>query len=380
MCAIQRPMRIEFEPAPRPSQVTDLDWKDWRWQMRKRLHRAEDFSRLFALTASEELGLNEANRAFKVQATPYYAALAEPGNSHDPIRRMMIPIVEELAPGRQSMADPLAEGKHSPVSRIVHRYPDRVLFLVTDVCSVYCRYCLRKHFTGQDEAFPTQSEYERAIDYIKSQPGIREVILSGGDPLTLGDERIEEILKDLTKISHVDLVRIGTRMPVVNPMRITEELVARLKKYHPIFIMTHFNHSREVTFEAAEALLKLVNNGFPVLNQMVLLRGINDTAEAVEQLSRRLLRLRVKPYYMHQCDPSLGTDHFRTSIEQSLKIQKELWGKLSGLALPQLSVDLPGGGGKVGLVPDFLIKKTDSEWHFRGWDGVESVYVEPDRI
>ncbi len=377
MCVIHTPMRIEFEPAPRPQDISPQDWMDWRWQVRNRLKRFEDFSMHFALTESEIGGLREANQAFKVQATPYYASLAEPGNIHDPIRRMMIPLAEELSDGKQAMSDPLAERKYSPAPRIVHRYPDRVLFLVTDTCSVYCRYCLRKHFTGHDEAFPVRTEYQAALDYIKNQSGIREVILSGGDPLTLGDERIEEILKDLSQIPHLDLIRIGTRMPVVNPMRITNELVSRLKIYHPIFIMTHFNHAKEVTYEAAKALLRLVDNGFPVLNQMVLLRGINDSAEAVEQLSRRLLRLRVKPYYMHQCDPSLGTDHFRTSIRQSLKIQRELWGKISGLALPQLSVDLPGGGGKVGLVPDFLIEKTDSHWRFRGWDGVESTYIEP---
>jgi lysine 2,3-aminomutase len=295
----------------------------------------------------------------------------------DPIRRILMPSALELTPGLQSMLDPLGETKNNPVSRIIHRYSDRVLFLVTDICSVYCRYCTRKHFTGQDQAFIKANEYERALEYIKSHTGIREVILSGGDPLTLSDAQIERVLSDLRSIEHVEIIRVGTRMPVVCPMRVTPELAKILRRYAPVFLMTHFNHPREITLEAKQALENLVDNGVPVMNQMVLLNGVNNHPAIVQALSRRLLYLRVKPYYMFQCDPSEGTDHLRTSVEDSLSIQRELWGHLSGLAMPNLALDIPDGGGKVGLVPDFEVSRSLEVRRYRGWDGVVAEYRNP---
>lgn len=370
-------MRLEFKPAPKPDHILEENWRDWRWQLKCQLENEADFSSYFDLIDSEREALASSNRLFKVQSTPYYAAISRRSVSQDPIRRMILPTTAELSGQGQQMPDPLGERKHSPRERIIHRYPDRVLFLVTDSCSVYCRYCLRKHFTGQEEAFVKARDYENALTYIRANKGIREVILSGGDPLTLSDSKLLKIVSDLRAIDHIEIIRLGTRMPVVCPMRITPELVAALKAFHPVYVMTHFNHPRELTLEAAEALTLLVDNGFPVFNQMVLLRGINNHAAVVAALSRRLMKLRVKPYYMFQCDPSEGTDHFRTSIEESMAIQRELWGKMSGLAVPNLSLDIPGGGGKVALVPDFTLSKSEEQWTFRGWDGVEAEYKNP---
>ncbi len=290
-----------------------------------------------------------------------------------------MPTLAELTPGLQSMKDPLGEKKNNPVPRLIHRYPDRVLFLVTDICSVYCRYCTRKHFTGEEKAFIKKDEYAQALKYIESHPGIREVILSGGDPLTVSDSQLLRVLHDLRKIEHVEIIRIGTRMPVVCPMRISADLAKEIRRYKPVVLMTHFNHPRELTAEAAEAVECLVDHGVPVFNQMVLLNGVNNHPTIVQALSRRLLFLRAKPYYMFQCDPSEGTDHLRTSIEDSEEIQKELWGSLSGLALPHLSVDIPNGGGKTGLTPDFEMEREGQSRRYRGWDGVEAWYHGPRR-
>ncbi|MGE0761689.1 MAG: KamA family radical SAM protein [Bdellovibrionales bacterium] len=370
-------MKLQFKPTEPPPGVALSDWQSWQWQLGNRLSATDEFVRYFQLSENERLAFSGAERLFKVQATPYYASLASRENVNDPIRRMILPLTEELSARGQQVSDPLGEKRHSPVKRLVHRYPDRVLFLVTDTCSVYCRYCLRKYFTGQDEAFVSSHEYQAALAYIREQKGIREVILSGGDPLTLSDSRLLKVISDLRAIEHVELIRIGTRMPVVCPMRITPELVQALKGHHPVYMMVHFNHPRELTAEAATALTLLVDNGFPVFNQMVLLRGVNNHAAIVQALSRRLLRLRIKPYYMFQCDPSEGTDHFRISIEESLEIQRELWGRMSGLAMPNLSLDIPGGGGKVGLTPDFIVEKSAQKWRFQGWDGFSADYLNP---
>ncbi len=355
----------------------DKNWRDWKWQWKNSLKSEADFSRYFDLTDSERQAFQQTAHLFKFQTTPYYASLADGKNPEDPIRKMIVPTIKETNQGRQSQWDPLGEGNHSPVSRIIHRYPDRVLFLITDMCGVYCRYCTRKHFTGNDQAFPKSKEYSEAIHYIKSNRAIREVILSGGDPLSLSDDRLLKVMEDISAISHVELVRIGTRMPVVNPLRITEELVNMLRQFHPVYIMVHFNHPKELTAEAGEALTRLANSGFPVMNQMVLLNGINNHEAIVQALSRRLLKLRVQPYYMFQVDPSRGTDHLRTSVMDSRKIQRELWGRVSGLMMPNLSLDIPGGGGKVGFAPDYILFESDEKIKFRGWDGIEEEYVNP---
>jgi len=366
-------MKFHFaktEPFPG---VANADWNSWAWQFKHGLVSLEDFARHFDLRPDERLAFQD-KPSFQIRSTPYYAALAARSEA---VRRMIVPTAQELADGGQQVSDPLGERKHSPRERLIHRYPDRVLFLVTDQCSLYCRYCLRKHFTGQDQAFVGSKDYEAALSYLSGAHGVREVILSGGDPLTLGDSRLERVLHDLRAIEHIEIIRVGTRMPVVCPMRVTDETVKLLQKYKPVYLMTHFNHPRELSYEAAEVIERLVDQGVPVFNQMVLLNGVNNHPALVQALSRRLVYLRAKPYYMFQCDPSPGSEHFRTSVEESLEIQRELWGRLSGLAMPNLSLDIPGGGGKVGLVPNFETSVAEGERHYRGWDGQEGVYQEP---
>lgn len=369
-------VKLKFSSTTIPDGITVTQWQNWTWQLQNASRSRAQFESRFPLTPSEVRGFEEGRELFQVRATPYYLGLLRE-NPDDPIRRMIFPQAQELETGAQSEADPLGEKRNSPVPRILHRYPDRALFLITDLCSVYCRYCTRKHFTGQDQAMAKPDEYASALDYIRARPGIREVILSGGDPLTLGDRHLERVLKDLRDIEHIEIIRIGTRMPVVCPMRVTPELVALLRTARPVYVMTHFNHPRELTEEAAQALERLVDAGIPVMNQMVLLNGVNNHAAIVQALSRRLLYLRVKPYYMFQCDPSPGTDHLRTSVEESLRIQRELWGTLSGLAMPTLSLDIPNGGGKTTLAPDFLVENTSGKRVYQGWDGVRGEYVNP---
>ena len=370
-------MTFQFPQIEPPPEVSGDNWNNWKWQMRQSLSDLSHFETYFKLTEGEKKGFVGCDNLFQVRVTPYYALLADRENPLDPIRRIFMPVEQELKPGVQEQLDPLGERKNSPTKRIIHRYPDRVLFLVTDVCGIYCRYCTRKHFTGQNQALVKNEEYREAIEYIKSRREVREVILSGGDPLTLGSNPLESILSDLRNIEHIEVIRLGTRMPVVNPMRVDTELVKMLRKYKPVFLMTHFNHPKELTNIAARSLELFVDHGIPVFNQMVLLNGVNNHHLIVQALSRRLLYLRVKPYYMFHCDPSQGTDHLRTPIDESLKIQRELWGKLSGLAMPNLSLDIPDGGGKVGFVPDFTKSRSEKSWDFCGWDGVESTYINP---
>lgn len=370
-------MAMQFQQVMPPHGVSEVDFASWTWQAKHSLKTLDDFEQYFTLSPEERLGFEGLGSLFQVRVTPYYAQLATGHCEEDPIRKILMPHQKELLQGQQQMLDPLGERRHSGARRIIHRYPDRVLFLVTDFCSVYCRYCTRKHFTGQDQVFPKRDEYDEALTYIRSHPGVREVILSGGDPLSLSEGRLVQVLSDLRSIEHVEIIRLGTRFPVVAPMRITESLVQALKPFQPIFIMTHFNHPREITQQAAAAVVQFVDNGFPVMNQMVLLNGVNNHPAHVQALSRRLLYLRVKPYYMFQCDPSEGTDHLRTTVDHSLEIQRQLWGRLSGLAMPSLSLDIPDGGGKVGLVPDFLIEQQPGRRIYKGWDGQAGEYIDP---
>lgn len=351
---------MEFQfPSIKPSKnIPSIQWKNWKWQLKN----------LFQF--------NFPDRFFTTGTTPYYLKLIEE-NKNSNLKKIIRPSKKEKVPGFQQMSDPLGEKKHSPVPRIVHRYPDRVLFLVTDSCGVYCRYCTRKHFTGKKQSLIRKKDRLSALKYIQENKGIREVILSGGDPLTLSDNRLKEILQDIRQIKHIEIIRIASRMPVVCPMRITTQLVKIIKKFHPVFLMTHFNHPQELTKESAQALTRAVNSGIPLFNQSVLLNGVNNHPALIQALSRRLLFLRVKPYYMFQCDPSEGTDHLRTTVKNSQWVQKELWGRLSGLALPSLSLDIPGGGGKVGLIPDFLQAQRGNHLIYSGWDGITNSYINP---
>lgn len=368
---------FEFKKSQFPEGISDQQWNDWHWQMRSSLKNLSDFQKYFQLTDNELAAFEGIDETFNVRVTPYYATLADQRFEDDPLRKILMPHRLEKVTGLQQMLDPLGEKKNNPTARVIHRYSDRCLLLITDVCSVYCRFCTRKHFTGQEQAFLKQDELESSIQYIKNHPGIREVILSGGDPLTVSDEQLDRVLTRLREIPSVEIIRIGTRMPVVCPQRITPELVRILRKHKPVFVMTHFNHPRELTYEAAEGLERFVDNGVPVFNQMVMLNGVNNHETIVQALSRRLLYLRVKPYYMFQCDPSEGTDHLRNSVEDSLEIQSRLWGHLSGLAMPHYSIDIPNGGGKAYKVPNFEISKNENIRTFKGWDGVQEDYVSP---
>ena len=351
-------MKFHFKSVGRPESASE--WQDWRWQVKNLFNPFPE----------------KPPSNFLSGATPYYLRLIQQ-NPHTNLKHIIQPQKKELEKGLQQLKDPLGEKAHSPAPRIIHRYPDRALFLVTDSCGVYCRYCTRKHFTGKKRAFIKKADYDQALSYIKNNRGIREVILSGGDPLTLSDNRLQRILSDLRGIGHIEILRIASRMPVVCPMRLTDSLIKILQKFNPVFLLTHFNHPAEVSLEAAQALTRTANRGILMFNQTVLLNGINNHSVLIQALSRRLLYLRVKPYYMFQCDPSEGTDHLRTSVETSRRIQNELWGRLSGLALPNLSLDIPGGGGKAGIVPDFLKKKSGGKWICQGWDGIRESYINP---
>lgn len=378
-----------------PSHVTASidEWMDPAWQMRNSLKSKKDFEKYFSLSSEELQAFDSSDSIFNIRTTPYYASLAVTINQsgliaedeplklsiNNPIRRILMPHRDELKFKNQQMLDPLGEKQNQKTKRLIHRYSDRVLFLITDFCSVYCRYCTRKHFTGNEQAFAKTQEYIESLNYIKNHTGIREVILSGGDPLTLSDSILEKVLSDLRSIEHIEIIRIGSRMPVVCPQRMTESLAKLLRKYKPVYLMTHFNHPDEITELAAERLELMVDHGIPTFNQMVLLNGINNHEVIIQALSRRLLYLRVKPYYMFQCDPSLGTDHLRTSLDDSLEIQKKLWGHLSGLAMPNLSLDIPNGGGKAYYVPNFETTRIENSIHFKGWDGVLGEYVNPSK-
>ena len=368
-------MKLCFPLTPIPSYVSKEDWLNWKWQIRHSIETPEDFAHHFSLNQEQKTAFRNTSH-FAVQSTPYYVALAQ---AHPPLQKIILPDIQEGQKGRQALKDPLGEENHSPVKHIIHRYPDRVVFLITDICPIYCRYCTRKRFTAQEKKIIPQQEYQKALNYIKSNSGIREVILSGGDPLTLTDSLLEKVLKDLRALESVEIIRIGSRMPAVCPMRVTSSLVQMIRKYQPVFIMSHFNHPAEVSQESAQALSLLSDHGIPVYNQMVLIRGLNNHPAMVQALSRRLLFLRARPYYMFQCDPSLGTDHLRTSVKNSKWIQKELWGVLSGLAMPKLAVDLPGGGGKVELSPKSWIGQEGASPIFQGWDGKKAIYKEPEQ-
>ncbi len=369
----------QFKPVEIPLGVTAEQWYDWKWQMKNAFKTQADFETHFNLIDSEKKAFAHGTALFKTQTTPYYAHLMDRDNPDCPIRQMVMPREEELEEGAQQMLDPLGENKsqNRATDRLIHRYTDRALFLVTDLCGVYCRYCTRKHFTATDQVLATSEQLSQAVAYVKKNPQIKEIILSGGDPLTISNAKLAQVIEEFYKIESIELIRIGSRMPVVSPMRIDDELIQIFKSYKPIYMMTHFNHPREITQDSALALEKLVDNGIPVFNQLVLLNGINNHPDVIYALSRKLLSLRVKPYYMFQVDPSLGTDHLRTSIEDSLDIQKQLWGHTSGLAMPTYIVDIPSGGGKAALTPNFQISQEKNKRTFTGWDHVTADYISP---
>ena len=359
--------------------ISRRQWSDWRWQIRNRLTCIDDVIRV--LNPSDEIieGIKTATKHFRMAITPYYASLIDLDNPYCPIKSQAIPSANEAEFSESDMVDPLEEERDSPVRGLTHRYPDRVLLLVTDICSMYCRHCTRRRLVGHTDHHIDLKRMKRAINYISSHKEIRDVVVSGGDPLTIGDAKLESILKLLRSVPHVEIIRIGTRTPVVLPMRITPGLIKMLRKYHPIYICTHFNHAREITPESTKACSMLADGGFPIENQSVLLRKVNDCPHAFKELNQKLLSIRVRPYYIFQCDLSRGISHFRTSLGRGIQIIEALRGHTSGLAVPTFVVDLPGGGGKVPLMPTYIVARSDDRAVLRNYEGAITVYMEPHR-
>jgi lysine 2,3-aminomutase len=362
--------------APCYSGVPDEKWNNWRWQLSHRINSVEEFEKVIPLTDSERKALSAAD-LFRVEITPYFISLIDPQDEQDPIRLQVVPKESEMVPFVSMMEDSLAEDRHSPVPGLVHRYPDRVLMLVTTQCASYCRYCTRSRIVGDPAATFSRSEFEMQIEYLKRTPQVRDVLLSGGDPLVLAPKILDEILSRLREIPHIEILRIGSRVPVFLPMRVTEELTEMLSKYHPLWMNIHVNHPNEVSLELAQACDLLARAGIPLGNQAVLLRGINDNVHIQRQLVHDLVRLRVRPYYLYQCDLVEGAGHFRTPVAKGIEIIEGLRGHTSGYAVPDYIVDAPGGGGKIPLSPNYLISMSDHKVVLRNYEGYITTYEEP---
>ncbi|WP_413381069.1 lysine 2,3-aminomutase [Alkalihalobacillus sp. 1P02AB] len=358
--------------------VTEAEWNDWLWQLTHTIRTLDDLKKVIDLTPEEEAGVKIATKTIPLNITPYYASLMNPTDPTCPIRQQSVPIDSELHKTKYDLEDPLEEDEDSPVPGLTHRYPDRVLFLVTNQCSMYCRYCTRRRFSGQIGMGVPKKQLDEAINYIRETPAVRDVLISGGDGLLINDTILEYILKNLREIDHVEIIRIGTRAPVVFPQRITDNLCNILKKYHPVWLNTHFNTSIEITEEAKEACEKLVNAGVPVGNQAVILAGINDSVRIMKKLMHDLVKMRVRPYYIYQCDLSEGIGHFRAPISKGLEIIEGLRGHTSGYAVPSFVVDSPGGGGKITLQPNYLLSQSPDKVVLRNFEGVITSYPEPE--
>lgn len=364
--------RVKFFP-----EVSDENWNDWRWQVRNRIETLEELTKHIELTDEEQEGVRKSLETLRMAITPYYLTLIDPENPDCPVRKQAIPTEAEVHQADADLLDPLHEDEDSPVPGLTHRYPDRVLFLITDMCAMYCRHCTRRRFAGQSDASTPDDNIEKAIEYIAKTPQVRDVVLSGGDALLISDEKLEYIIRKLRDIPHVEIIRIGSRTPVVLPQRITEDLVNMLKKYHPIWLNTHFNHSDEITEEAKLALAKLANAGVPLGNQSVLLRGVNDCVHIMKNLMHDLVVNRVRPYYIYQCDLSMGLEHFRTPVSKGIEIIENLRGHTSGYAVPTFVVDAPGGGGKIPVMPQYVISQAPGKVVLRNFEGVITTYTEP---
>jgi len=362
--------------APIYRDIPDEQWNNWRWQLANRLNSSEDFDKVLELTESERKALNTQG-LFRVDITPYFVSLIDPEDANDPIRKQVIPTAEEIASFTGMMEDSLAEDRHSPVPGLVHRYPDRVLMLVTTQCASYCRYCTRSRIVGDPSATFSRAEFEAQIEYLKHTPQVRDVLLSGGDPLTLAPKILEELLARLREIPHIEILRIGTRVPVFLPMRVTDELCEMLQKYHPLWMNIHVNHPNEITQELAQACDKLTRAGIPLGNQAVLLAGVNDCVHIQRKLVQDLIRIRVRPYYLYQCDLVEGAGHFRTPVAKGIEIIEGLRGHTSGFAVPTYIIDAPGGGGKIPVMPNYQISMSDHKVILRNYEGFITTYEEP---
>lgn len=357
--------------------ASDEEWDSWKWQMKNRIETVGQLKKYISLTIEEENAARKCLKNLRMAITPYYLSLIDPDDPEDPIRKQAIPTSQELHKSKADLIDPLHEDEDSPVPGLTHRYPDRALLLITDQCSMYCRHCTRRRFAGQNDKVLPMDQINRAINYIAKTPAIRDVLLSGGDALVVPDDKLEYIIKRLRNIPHVRIIRIGSRTPVVMPQRITPELVNMLKKYHPIWLNTHFNHPNEITKESKKACEMLADAGIPLGNQSVLLRGVNDCVHVMKKLVYDLVDIRVRPYYIYQCDLSVGLEHFRTSISKGMEIIEGLRGHVSGFCVPTFVVDAPGGGGKIPIMPNYVISQGYNKVILRNFEGVITTYTEP---
>jgi lysine 2,3-aminomutase len=363
--------------APIFADVPDDKWQDWRWQLSHRLNSAKEIGQVLDLTASERQAL-AASHLFRVDITPYFISLIDPKDPHDPVRRQIIPTADELVPFTGMMEDSLSEDAHSPVPGLVHRYPDRVLMLVTTQCASYCRYCTRARIVGDPNEQFSRSDFERQLDYLRHTPQVRDVLLSGGDPLTLAPGLLAELIHRLRQIEHIEIIRIGSRVPVFMPMRVNDELCQLLSDNHPLWLNIHVNHPNEISKELAEACDRLSRAGVPLGNQSVLLAGVNDCVHLQRQLVQDLVRIRVRPYYLYQCDLVEGAGHFRTPVAKGIEIIEGLRGHTSGFAVPTYVIDAPGGGGKIPLMPNYRLSESEHKVVMRNFEGFISTYEEPE--
>lgn len=352
-------------------------WEDWKWQVANRIETLSDLKKYVKLTSEEEAGVQKTLNTLRMAITPYYLSLINLDDPHDPVRKQAIPTAHELHNVEADLKDPLHEDTDSPVYGLTHRYPDRVLILTTDQCSMYCRHCTRRRFAGVTDSACSIAQIDKCIDYVREHPEIRDCLLSGGDCLMLSDEMLEYIISKLREIEHVEIIRLGSRTPVVMPQRITPELCNMLKKYHPVWLNTHFNHPNEITAESIKACAMLADAGIPLGNQSVLLAGVNDCVHVMKKLVHELVKMRVRPYYIYQCDLSMGLEHFRTTVSKGIEIIEGLRGHTSGFAVPTYVVDAPGGGGKIPVMPNYLISQAYNKVNLRNFEGVITTYTEP---
>ena len=373
-------VRDRYQPAPRPEiwkEASDKDWNSWIWQQQKRVKTMEVLEKVLHVTDEERNAFAQSHEMFNMGITPYYASLMDPNDPNCPIRLQSVPKMGELTILDSELEDPLGEEKDMPVPGITHRYPDRVLFYTTHNCPVYCRHCTRKRKVSDPSSSAQTAQLEMGLKYIEEHKEIRDVVISGGDPLSNSDDRLEYILSRLRAMDHIEIFRIGTRNLVTLPQRITDSFVQMIRKYHPVFIHTHYNHPKEVTREAFDACQRLADAGCVINNQMVLLKGVNDKAEIVKELNHKLLMMRVRPYYIFQCDQSQGISHFRTPVQTGLDIIEKLRGWTSGMAVPHYVIDGPGGGGKIPLIPNYVVGREGKKWILRNYKGLQFEYLEP---
>ena len=358
--------------------ATDEQWNDWKWQLRSRIRDVASLERAFRLSVDEKRTVIELGDRLPVGITPYYASIIDAEDASSGLRRTMIPVGDEFVTSAGEDEDPLAEDADMPVPGLVHRYPDRVLFLVTSFCATYCRYCTRSRLVGKTGEYHFNTkQFERALAYIEATPEIRDVLISGGDPLTMHDDRLEWLISRLRAIPHVEFIRLGSKVPAVMPQRITPDLCAMLRKYHPFWLSIHFMHPDEVTPEVVQACGRLADAGIPLGSQTVLTRGVNDDPEVMKRLMHNLLKARVRPYYIYQCDPIPGSRHFRTPVETGLRIIEALRGHTTGYAVPSLVIDAPGGGGKIPLSPDYVVGRDGDHIVLRNYAGHTFRYPDP---